>query len=135
MLFTPIALRKTKIVCNFGLSECSRINTREMSNNYNGSEVYTMVSLPIQEVFYSLFNPIALRKTKIAYNLAFLSAIGGNLLDYFHVQTDNRWNNLDIKDTLYVFSLMLQCRFRLSLFSISFPGCCIVPADINRCHC
>ena len=24
--FTPIALRKAKIVCNFGLSECNRVN-------------------------------------------------------------------------------------------------------------
>ena len=27
MLFNPIALRKAKIVCNFGLSECNRIKT------------------------------------------------------------------------------------------------------------
>ena len=24
--FNPIALRKAKIVCNFGLSECNRVN-------------------------------------------------------------------------------------------------------------
>ena len=26
ILFNPIALRKAKIVCNFGLSECNRVN-------------------------------------------------------------------------------------------------------------
>ena len=25
-IFNPIALRKAKIVCNFGLSECNRVN-------------------------------------------------------------------------------------------------------------
>ena len=29
--FNPIALRKDKIVNNFGLSECSRVNTRKTS--------------------------------------------------------------------------------------------------------
>ena len=27
LLFNPIALRKAKIVCNFGLSKCNRVNT------------------------------------------------------------------------------------------------------------
>ena len=26
MVFNPFALKKTKIVCNFGLSECNRVN-------------------------------------------------------------------------------------------------------------
>ena len=65
--FNPIALRKAKIVYNFGLSECNRVNM-----------ILDFLS----------FNPIALRKAKIVYNfglsecnrvnkiLAFLSAIG-----------------------------------------------------------
>ena len=28
LLFNPIVLRKAKIVCNFGLSECNRVNKR-----------------------------------------------------------------------------------------------------------
>ena len=49
----PIALRKAKIVCNFGLSECNRVNSENKI-------VLTIVMGSI--------NPIALRKTKIAYN-------------------------------------------------------------------
>ena len=28
--FNPIALRKAKIVCNFGLSECSRVREQDI---------------------------------------------------------------------------------------------------------
>ena len=31
-LFNPIALRKAKIVYNFGLSECSRVNVHKLLN-------------------------------------------------------------------------------------------------------
>ena len=30
-MFNPVALRKTKIVCNFGLSECNRVKFRMVS--------------------------------------------------------------------------------------------------------
>ena len=29
-MFNPFALRKAKIVCNFGLSECSRVKVQEI---------------------------------------------------------------------------------------------------------
>ena len=30
----PIALKKTKIVCNFGLSECNRVNNLQLAQCY-----------------------------------------------------------------------------------------------------
>ena len=38
VLFNPIALRKTKIVCNFGLSECKRVNKTENLNVFHNSK-------------------------------------------------------------------------------------------------
>ena len=33
-VLNPIALRKTKIVCNFGLSECNRVNLLSFWGSY-----------------------------------------------------------------------------------------------------
>ena len=47
--FNPIALRKAKIVCNFGLSECNRVNSKPIFNGFitDGSkqEVMKVISL------------------------------------------------------------------------------------------
>ena len=37
--FNPIALRKAKIVCNFGLSECNRVNTNLFHENVIANRV------------------------------------------------------------------------------------------------
>ena len=57
--FNPIALRKAKIVYNFGLSECNKVKSHESSKM---SRMLNMFTVNPQ------FNPIALRKAKIVYN-------------------------------------------------------------------
>ena len=39
-MVNPIALRKAKIVCNFGLSECNRVN----QHYYKGGQLYDLCS-------------------------------------------------------------------------------------------
>ena len=90
LLFNPIALRKAKIVYNYGLSECSRIKFYAMllvntldamfwfccSSHHLGGNIVTFKKISncyhyvvfYNTSFWLLVNPVALRKAKIAYN-------------------------------------------------------------------
>ena len=43
--FNPVALRKAKIVYNFGLSECNRVNTLRVSDEIHVGEIANSVAL------------------------------------------------------------------------------------------
>ena len=58
----PIALRKDKIVHNFGLSECNRVKLVTDGQQYTQ---YNRLSLQPFTKLIKLFNPFALRKAKI----------------------------------------------------------------------
>ena len=50
----PTALRKAKIVCNFGLSECNRVN---VSANSNDSQYYMILISPARAFTLWLYMP------------------------------------------------------------------------------
>ena len=54
-IFNPFALRKAKIVYNFGLSECNRVKGKQSFGEWI-------------HIFHHHFNPFALRKAKIVCN-------------------------------------------------------------------
>ena len=43
-LINPIALRKAKIIFNFGLSECSRLNTRVLAHDLMKNAAYNLMN-------------------------------------------------------------------------------------------
>ena len=50
MLFNPTALRKAKIVCNFGFSECSRVKV------YQFLEFLLYTDNGIYQILYGVWN-------------------------------------------------------------------------------
>ena len=61
MQFNPIAFRKAKTVCNFGLSGCNRVKFKHATSNFKYQTRRFKGCMQ--------FNPIALIKAKIVFNL------------------------------------------------------------------
>ena len=52
-VFNPIALRKAKIVCNFGLSECNRVNYLKADDKIFICKFKKNVKSKIHDIEYS----------------------------------------------------------------------------------
>ena len=47
--YNPIALREAKIVCNFGLSECNRVNTLLLMSQLSHDNAIKATAKPVTE--------------------------------------------------------------------------------------